>query len=265
MKGRSLSRRQVMRQLSCAAGVVTLGASGLGWALRDALAEENAPWSYADPAQWPHLAPACGGTRQSPVDLGTAAPAEAEALAFNWSPFAADLAHNGHTLQVAPRAGAAAGSITLGNTRFDFLQFHFHHPSEHAVAGKRWPLEVHLVHKIAEADTAEARLAVIGILFRPGRENDVLAGMLKALPRAGQQKQIADPIDLTGLLPANAATFFYQGSLTTPPCSEVVSWIVFRDPIEAGIGQIERLKQAMPVNARPLQPSAGRSLGLDLF
>ena len=116
MKGRSLSRRQVMRQLSCAAGAVTLGASGLGWALRDALAEENAPWSYADPAQWPHLAPACGGTRQSPVDLGTAAPAEADALAFNWSPFAADLAHNGHTLQVAPRAGTTAGGITLGNT-----------------------------------------------------------------------------------------------------------------------------------------------------
>lgn len=230
-----------------------------------ARAEEGAAWSYADPGHWPRLAAACGGTRQSPIDLGASLPGDAATLAFGWSPFDADLTHNGHTLQVSPRSGAKAGGITLGDKFFDFRQFHFHHPSEHALAGNRWPLELHLVHQQAAGAGGEASLAVIGILFRPGRENDALGKLLRTIPRAGQQRPLPEPVDLTGFLPANAATFFYQGSLTTPPCSEIVSWIVFRDPIEAGIGQIESMKRAFPANARPLQPISGRPVGLDLF
>jgi carbonic anhydrase len=248
--------------MSAAAAGALLGAE---WAVPAAQAEGGAPWSYADPGHWPRYAAACGGSRQSPIDLGAALPGDAAALVFAWSPFAADLAHDGHTLQVSPRSGAGAGGITLGDKIFDFRQFHFHHPSEHALGGNRWPLEMHLVHQQAGGTGGDASLAVIGILFRPGRENDALGKVLRAIPRPGQQRPLPDPVDLTGFLPANAATFFYQGSLTTPPCSETVNWIVFRDPIEAGIGQIESMKLAFPKNARPLQPVSGRPVGLDLF
>jgi carbonic anhydrase len=203
----------------------------------------------------------CKGQRQSPVDLGAAAPADLGSLQFSYTPFAADLAHLGHTLQVSAQTPAAGGGfLTLNGTRFDFLQFHFHHPSEHALAGKRWPMELHLVHR-----AADGKLAVLGVMLRPGRENDGLANLLSALPRDGQKRALARPVNLAQFLPLSGASYHYPGSLTTPPCSEIVSWIVLRDPIEAGIGQIESLAQAFPMNARPLQPSAGRPIGLDLF
>ncbi|WP_374367015.1 carbonic anhydrase [Dongia sp.] len=253
------------------AGIGTgLGTGIPGWPGAAARAEEaalhTAPhWDYTGPKgaeNWRHLSPdyaACGGTRQSPIDLGGALPVRDDALELHWIPFAADLTHNGHTLQAAPR-DKDAGYLTLDGKRFDFRQFHFHHPSEHAFAGKRWPLEVHAVHQAADGN-----LAVIGILFRPGRENDVLANIIGTMPRHGETRPIPKPIDLSQMLPRNAAAFAYAGSLTTPPCSEIVSWIVFRDPVEAGIGQIESFAREFPMNARPLQPSAGRPVNIDLF
>lgn len=213
----------------------------------------------------------CQGKRQSPIDLGAALPAQLGALQLTYSPFAADIAHLGHTLQVSAQESAqgsaqgsalppAGGYLTLDGTRFDFLQFHFHHPSEHALAGKRWPMELHLVHR-----AADGKLAVLGVMLRPGRENGGLANLLTALPASGQKRALAKPVDLAQFLPLSAASYHYPGSLTTPPCSEIVSWIVLRDPIEAGIGQIESLTHAFPMNARPLQPGAGRPIGLDLF
>jgi carbonic anhydrase len=269
MPVRAINRRLLLSHISLAIGVTSFGTgfglAAIGGSGRSAQADEPTHWEYGGPHgpdNWSRLSPdyaACGGRRQSPLDLGGALPARNQALDLHWSEFAGDLVHNGHTLQVAPR-NADAGYLTLDGKRFEFKQFHFHHPSEHAVAGKRWPLELHAVHQ-----AADGALAVIGILFRPGRESGVLATLLAAMPRRGETRPASIPLDLTRILPLSAASFSYGGSLTTPPCSEIVSWIVFRDPIEAGIGQIETFAREFPMNARPLQPSAGRSVGIDLF
>lgn len=254
-------RRRIPGRASSIAGAILLGGTVLGAVAAGA---EDPAWEYdgaAGAAHWRKLAPACGGSRQSPIDLAAARPMASAELNLSLAPFAAALAHKGHTVQLSPSAAGHGNYLTLAGTRFDFLQLHFHHPSEHALAGRRWPLEMQLVHK-----SADGNLAVLGVMIRPGRENDGLAAIVAALPgKAGATQSINGPVELSRLLPANAATFFYPGSLTTPPCSEIVSWIVFRDPIEAGIGQIEAIAHAFPSNARPLQPGSGRPVGVDLF
>lgn len=263
MSGRPLQRRYFLGGLSVLAGAAGFGGGLFG---RGAAWAEDAAWEYegaTGPEHWSRLpgAAACGGQRQSPVDLAAARPIQGGELSLSFAPFTADFSHKGHTVQLTPRAEGHGNHLTLGGTRFDFLQLHFHHPSEHALAGWRWPLEMHLVHKAADGN-----LAVLGIMIRPGRENDGIAALVDALPaKEGASRPVTKPVELGRFVPANAATYFYPGSLTTPPCSEIVSWIVFRDPIEAGIGQIEAIAHAFPMNARPLQPDAGRRIGIDLF
>jgi carbonic anhydrase len=225
-------------------------------------------WSYADdtgPDRWGDIAPefrVCStGQRQSPIDLGGAGLNAAIDPVFIWQPFAARVDNNGHTIQVSPAEGTPSpGHVDLDGARFEFLEFHFHHPSEHAVGGRRWPLEVHLVHK-----GAGGRLAVIGIMFRPGRENKLLAAVLGLAPAGKGSVAAPGPVDLMNFLPASTASYRYAGSLTTPPCSEIVSWVVLREPIEAAAGQIEVFAGMFPMNARPLQPGFERSITLDLF
>lgn len=203
---------------------------------------------------------ACAGQRQSPLDLGAAHPVQGPPLQLDYTPFAANISIGEHSLEIAPAGGSQPNRLQLGAGRFDFVQLHFHHPSEHALEGRRWPMEVHLVHR-----AADGTLAVLGVMLRPGRQNDGLATLLDALAQDGGAKSPKAPFDLRAFLPASAAHYSYEGSLTTPPCSEIVSWIVFRDPVEAGIGQIAALAAAFPANARPLQPAGDRRIGLDFF
>lgn len=248
-----------MGSLAAAAGLA------LPWP-RSVHAEDAPHWSYEGPegpAQWGHISPEFGvcssGQRQSPIDLAGAGLDAAPDLKLAWQPFDATVENNGHTLVVAA-AGQAGSSLTLGGKAYSFLQFHFHHPSEHAVAGGRWPLEVHMVHKSEAGD-----LAVTGILFRPGRENDVLGRVLAQAPVGKGKVAIPRAIDMNRLLPVSHATYRYAGSLTTPPCSEIVSWIVFREPVEAAVGQLESFARMFPMNARPLQQGFQRGIALDLF
>lgn len=270
MSDREVSRRRLLQGL--AAVPMTLGAGSLMLcrpASSAAGSEGTLPhWSYegeAGPDHWAGLAPefrVCGsGRRQSPIDLGGAGLGDLADPVASWQPFAARVENNGHTIQVSPVDGAPSpGHVDLSGSRFDFLQFHFHHPSEHAVGGKRWPLEVHLVHK-----AADGRLGVIGIMFRPGRENDLLASVLESAPSAQGSVAVPKPVDLMKFMPGSAASYRYAGSLTTPPCSETVSWVVLREPVEAGIGQIESFARMFPMNARPLQRDFERGVVLDLF
>jgi len=267
MTDQATTRRWILQRL----GAGLAGAAGAAvWPGIARSADTSHPphWSYEGaegPARWGHLAPgyqACGsGRRQSPIDLATAHLGGSDDLVFDWHPFAAKVSNNGHTIQVDPEADAAGSGLTLGGRRFNFLQFHFHHPSEHALAGKRWPLEVHLVHKAASGDG----LAVLGIMLRPGRANDLLGRIVAHMPKERGKVPLSGPIDLAAWLPTAAVTYRYPGSLTTPPCSEIVDWIVFRDPIEAGIGQIKSFARLFPMNARPLQPLADRNVTLDFF
>ena len=216
----------------------------------------TAEWRYAGdrgPSHWATLDPAyaaCGaGRSQSPVDIAGAQHAPAAVLTLAYRPAAFRVIDNGHTIEA--EAEGAAGSILLGDTRYELVQFHFHAPSEHTVAGRRFPMELHLVHR-----SADGRLAVIGILIREGRENAALGRLLALAPAKGSEEEAdVSPADL---LPASRASYRYRGSLTTPPCTEGVRWIVLRDPIELSGQQILAFTHRYFGNNRPTQPLNGR-------
>ena len=212
---------------------------------------EGAHWSYDDVRNWGEhdaAAKACAlGGEQSPVNLVGAIKADIHAPTLSWKPQAFKIVNNGHTIQ----ANAAPGGFaTADNRKFEFKQFHFHTPSEHAVDGRRAAMEAHFVH--AEAG---GELLVLGAMLEPGaKNNEAFASVMAAAPRAEGEAEPKQPIDASTLLPAERHFYRYEGSLTTPPCSEVVNWYVFAAPVGVGAGDIDIFKKLFPMNARPLQP-----------
>lgn len=221
-------------------------------------------WSYggkAGPENWGRLAPeyaACGiGREQSPVDLSRSIPAVLGNPVVQWRETPLVVLNNGHTLQVDVVPGS---SLILDGEVYQLVQFHFHHPSEHTVDGVAYPLEAHFVH------TGAAGLAVLGVLFVEGPADPTL-GALWALmpPNPGTVRDPEATIAPARLLPADATTWRYAGSLTTPPCSEVVSWVIYRQPVTASPQQLQAFASLFPNNARPVQPLNRRKLLLDVL
>jgi carbonic anhydrase len=240
-----------VRRLGVVASLLLLGA-GCG-------AHAKADWSYSRdtaPAKWGDLDPAyrtCStGTRQSPVDLGAARPGEAKRLTFAYRATQMEVFDNGRSIE-AENENAGGGSIYLGGRWYRLVQFHFHAPSEHTIAGRRFPMELHLVHR-----SRDGRLAVVGVLIRLGKPNEELAGVLGHVPARGEETEVE--LDPNGLLPANRSTYRYDGSLTTPPCTEDVSWIVMREPIELSRDQILAFTHRYFGVNRPVQPLNGRTV-----
>jgi carbonic anhydrase len=224
-----------------------------------ASAEEEKHWGYQgalSPAHWSQVSPTCGiGKRQSPVALQSkTARAEGthDPLQFGWSKVLAELRDNGHTFQVTIPTG---NFITVGPTRYELQQFHFHSPSEHTVDGKQAPLEAHFVHR-----SADGKLAVVAVLLHKATAASAYASVLGALPRTGETRTV--DIDLPALLPQDRTHFAYSGSLTTPPCSEDVKWLVMLGPQELSAGEIDAFRAHYAKNARPVQPLAGRTVEL---
>jgi carbonic anhydrase len=212
-----------------------------------------AHWSYAGdsgPAHWGELQPdfkVCQlGLEQTPIDLDGAIKGAPGSIAFDYKPLPLRILNNGHTIQVNAEAGCAC---TIAGTRYELSQFHFHHPSEHLLAGKPFDLECHFVHK-----SAAGALAVVGVFIRPGARNAALAPLFDAMPaKEGPELRAAGTIDPAALLPSSASYFRYMGSLTTPPCSEGLTWTVYREPIEASPEQIRQFATLFANNARPVQ------------
>ena len=223
-----------------------------------ALAAEK--WSYSGegaPANWGKLSEEyriCGaGTQQSPIDLAKPISSTRAPLEIHWQPMKLDIVNNGHTIEIAAEKGSY---IVMEGRRFELLQFHFHHASEHTVDGKSFPLEVHFVHQAAEGD-----LAVLGVFFKLGAENAALAPFWSALPKvAGAPVKSETTIRPAALVPATQAHYRYAGSLTTPPCSEVVNWLVYSTPVEISDAQVKAFAALFPDNARPVQPLNHRFL-----
>ena len=210
-------------------------------------------WGYdgeTGPAHWGNLQAdfrSCDlGTEQSPIDLKSSIRAQVGSVIPGFQDIPLAIQNNGHTIQV----NCAPGSYSMINgKRYDLLQFHFHHPSEHLLSGKRYDLELHFVHK-----SAEGNLAVLGVFIQPGTTNTALAPIWSAMPHeAGAVQQVGTTVRPAALLPASRTYFRYQGSLTTPPCSEGVLWTVFASPIEASTSQIQQFAQLFANNARPEQ------------
>lgn len=221
-------------------------------------------WGYAGeegPEHWGELNPdytACAdGSAQSPVDLTAARGEDLPDIVFNYGESHLNILNNGHTVQVNYDAGS---SITVDGVPYELLQFHFHTGSEHTIAGKQYPLEFHLVHR-----NAEGGLAVVGVMATEGAENPAFADILAHAPAEETAAAVVEGVMVAAesLLPEGRLYYAYDGSLTTPPCSEGVKWHVLTTPIELSAAQIETLASILHGNFRPVQPLHDRTLKVD--
>ncbi len=212
-------------------------------------------WGYdghEGPQHWQELDPdwavCSAGQQQSPINLTHAIAAQPGAPLIDWvEETAGVVVDNGHTVQVSVEN---AGGVTLGDIEYTLLQFHFHAASEHTINGRQSPVEVHFVHQSAAGD-----LAVIGVMIERGDALPTLDSIWAATPADSEASPgIAARVHLHDFLPAGRDAFHYQGSLTTPPCSEIVSWTVFTAPVTATPQQIETFETRHPGSFRPVQP-----------
>lgn len=237
-------------------------------------------WNYDEgegPAQWGELSSAyslCGeGLGQSPIDL-VANPGSDSAgdrktgdrhieFQYSASPLRivrqshiADVLNSGHTIQINPDGES---TLDLDGEHFRLVQFHFHASSEHTLDGRRFPMELHAVHQ-----SQSGELAVVGVFIRSGEAHPTVSQLWAHIPEREGMVDHHENVEITpgALLPAKISIFRYSGSLTTPPCSENVRWVVIAEPIELSEEQIETFKKFYPRNNRPLQPLNGRKIDL---
>jgi carbonic anhydrase len=222
---------------------------------------DHAHWSYSGaegPEQWGDLEPdyaTCkSGSRQSPIDIEGARAADLPDVHFDYQVSPLRIINNGHTIQINYDPGS---TITIGDKQYSLVQFHFHHPSEEKIAGKQYDLVAHLVHK-----DAQGNLAVVAILFQSGQTNPFLDLLWKYVPKEIGKEVVNKKVNLNvaDLLPADHSYYTFAGSLTTPPCSEGVSWYVLKNVVELSPGEISTFAKWYPMNARPIQPTNGREI-----
>ena len=219
-------------------------------------------WGYdgdTGPVFWGALAAdytlCADGSAQSPIDIRDASALNLIDIEFHYSETANHIVNNGHTIQVDVAAGS---HIVYNGIRYDLLQFHFHSPSEHTIDGEAAPMEVHFVHR----DPNSGALAVVGIMLTESQShNEAYAAVFDAMPaEAGEPQAMSPPLALDAFLPHTRAYYTYQGSLTTPPCSEIVRWLLLDTPVELSAEQIAAFTGLYDGNARPVQPLGKRDL-----
>jgi carbonic anhydrase len=216
-------------------------------------------WSYegeTGPEHWDDLSSAnsacLNGQEQSPINIEISqvkANQQLEKLEIHYISTKFSLTNNGHAVQGNPTA--TNNSIIVEGKEDKLVQFHFHTPSEHQFNGQNFDMELHLVHK-----DANNQLAILGVMIKEGALNTAFEKAWKILPKeeTTEDIQLADPIDFMNVIPKDQHSFRYNGSLTTPPCSEEVKWIVLEQPIEMSKEQIDTFRQIFPDNHRPVQP-----------
>lgn len=216
-------------------------------------------WSYdgADgPRHWGSLHAsfsACSeGRNQSPINLTRMTGSDLKPIKFAYRPGGAEILNNGHTIQVNYAPGS---SITVDGKSFELKQFHFHAPSENTIEGYSYPLEGHFVHADAKGD-----LAVIAVLYMVEKHLPELDKAWKHMPgHAGEKRALPAAVDASSLLPAKRGYYRFNGSLTTPPCSEGVRWLVMKTYKKLSAAQVEAFNRVMHhPNNRPVQPLNAR-------
>ncbi len=215
------------------------------------------------PDNWSRLSPkykACNsGTAQSPIELTGAVPTN-QRVAISYTASGGKVKLHGNGFDSAKGAEFEvdhAGGITIDGTKYELEQLHFHGPSEHRLDGKSFPMEIHLVH-----ESSDHKFAAVGLFVEIGASNPALAPVVAAIPAPGEQpKATGADVDLSKLAPTDPKAYRYNGSLTTPPCTEGITWIVFPTPLMLGADQVQALlATAVQPSNRPLQPLNGRRI-----
>ncbi|MBO3702529.1 MAG: carbonic anhydrase family protein [Candidatus Accumulibacter sp.] len=225
-----------------------------------AYAHAQIPWSYEGegrPENWGKLRPdyalCASGKRQSPIDIRDGFGVDLEPIRFTYRRSQFRVIDNGHTVQV----DVGGSNIGLLGKTYDLVQFHFHRPSEERVNGQSFDMVVHLVHQAEDGD-----LAVVAVLLEQGAENPLIQSVWNNLPL--EKNEYVQPpeqaLDLATLLPEDRSYFTYMGSLTTPPCSEDVLWLVLKKPQQLSPEQLKIFSRLYPYNARPVQPRHSRMI-----
>ena len=253
-KGSSSRRLSAAAWLAASATLVA-GASA-------ARAEEHTHWSYSGatgPEHWASEDAAyttCGsGKHQSPIDIEKTTVEPLPPIEFAYQPIPLTVTDTGHSFQVNVPAGG--GGITVGADHYDLVQFHFHRPSEEEIHGHRESMVAHLVHKNASGD-----LAVVAVLIHSGEPNAFLKGVFDHFPAKGstETKVPGATLNLAEFLPPHRGYYTFEGSLTTPPCTEHVRWFVLKSPVHASAAQVQQFAARYPHVARPVQALNDRTV-----
>ncbi len=225
-----------------------------------AFSSEKAHWGYSGhegPENWAQLSAdnfACTGKNQSPINITGFIESELTPITFNYNVGGREILNNGHTVQVNYNKGS---NIGIDGNQYNLLQFHFHAPSENHINGKSYPLEAHFVH--ADKD---GNLAVVAVMFEQGSENKALKSAWTQMPKhSGEKLLLSKVASADAILPKQRDYYRFNGSLTTPPCSEGVRWFVMKDSVSASKSQINAFKGALHgANNRPLQLVNARTI-----
>jgi carbonic anhydrase len=225
-------------------------------------------WSYQDetgPSHWGQLsekyALCMTGTQQSPIDITTNIKAELPPLVFDYNPLMMGIKVNDHSIYVEPTISSTtseeekSATLKIGDEAYHLLQFHFHTPSEEAINGKRADMVMHLVHK-----NDQGHLAVVAVLLNQGKANQVITQvweMVSEMQNPTTKKPEKD-LNINQLLPDDRNYYTLWGSLTTPPCSQGVKWIILKQPLTISAEQLAAFQKRYPNNARPLQEQGHR-------
>lgn len=236
-------------------------APGSGSADAHKLSAQVPSWAYTGaggPESWGRLKPeyqqCMSGQRQSPIDIRDGLPVYLDPIQFDYRPTRFRVIDNGHTVAVNFDLG---NSITVLGQRYELQKLHFHRPSEERVNGRAYPMSAHLIHK-----SPSGQFAVVAVLLDEGEPHALIQQVWNNLPLEKHLEQGASaPMDVRQIVPLHAHQYYtYMGSLTTPPCTENVLWMVMKEPMTVSTAQIDLFHRLYPMNARPVQPSAGRMI-----
>jgi carbonic anhydrase len=244
-KAQEAKRREEEKAAAAAAILAAAPKHGTQWAYEGELGPAN--WSKIN-VDWAK----CGtGNRQSPIDIRDGIKVNLEQIGFDYHPSSFNEINNGHTINVTVGGG---NFITVGNETYELQGFHFHRPSEERINGKGTEMVMHMVHK-----SVDGKIAIIAVLLERGQPHKLMQTIWDNLPL--EKNELVSPsivIDPNDALPEKREYYTYMGSLSEPPCSEGVLWMVFKQPRQASPAQMALFSRLYPLNARPVQMAAGR-------
>ncbi|TMH03438.1 MAG: carbonic anhydrase family protein [Betaproteobacteria bacterium] len=220
-------------------------------------------WTYAGatgPAKWSTLEKSFAlckqGTTQSPIDIPDAEARKGDlaSLLFNYKPTPLKIIDDGHTIQVNYAPGSF---LIVGGSQYELVEFRFHRPGEEKISGKAHDMEADLVHR-----DKDGKVAIVAVLLDEGKENALIKTLWSNLPQDKGKEHVLDAVKINalGLLPQKKDYYTFAGSLTTPPCTENVTWFVLKNPTQVSADQIARFAKVYPMNARPIQPLNSRDI-----